>query len=116
MSAVLVSLLAAGAGRSTLLRSGFEAAIVPAEGGCSVISGGRSAAWMAVPGAGAGIPGAGARVPRAEGRVPEAGAKMVLLSAECCHLAGEFLDSLQKCGVVRGWTNASGCRLRCWPR
>jgi hypothetical protein len=58
MSAALVSLLVVGAGWSKLLHSGSEAATVPAEGGCSIISGGGSATRMAVPGAGTGIPGA----------------------------------------------------------
>jgi hypothetical protein len=38
MSVAFVSLLAVGAGRGTLLRSGSEAAMVPAEDGCSIIS------------------------------------------------------------------------------
>jgi hypothetical protein len=93
------SLLAVRAGRSTLLRSGSKAAMVPAEGGCSVISGGGSADWTAVPGAEVGIPGARARV-------PGAGAEAVLLGVECCHLSGEVLDAPQKFGAVWGWTNA----------
>jgi hypothetical protein len=105
MSAALVSLLTAGAGQSTLLRSGSEVTIVPAEAGCSVISGGRSATRTAFPGAGAGISGFGAMVPGAETRVPEASAKIILLSAECCHLVGELLHPLQKCGAVGDSTN-----------
>jgi hypothetical protein len=45
--------------------------------------------------------------------VPGAGAKAVLLSVECCHLAGEVLDPLQKCGVVGRWTNPRSRRLGC---
>jgi hypothetical protein len=70
---------------------GSEAAMVPAEDECSIISGGDSAARTAVPGAVAGIPGAGA--------------KAVLLGADCCQLAGEVLDPLQKYGVVGGGVN-----------
>ena len=70
MSAVLVLLLAVGAE----LRSGD----VPAESGCSVISGGGSASRTALPGAGV-------------------GAKVGQLDAECCHLAGKVLDTLQEC-------------------
>jgi hypothetical protein len=79
MSAASVSLLMVGAGWHTLLRSGPEAAMVPAEGGCGVGSGGGSAVWSAIPGAGAGISGAGTRIPGAEGRIPEAGAEVVQL-------------------------------------
>jgi hypothetical protein len=49
MLAALVSLLAIAAGWSTLLPSGSEAALVPAECGCSVISGGGSDSRTAVP-------------------------------------------------------------------
>jgi hypothetical protein len=66
-------LLAAVAGLITLLRPGSVAAMVPAEGGCSVISGGESATLVEVPGTGEGTPGAGA--------------KLDLISAECSHLA-----------------------------
>jgi hypothetical protein len=38
--AALISLLAVGAERSTVLRPGSVAAMIPAAGGCSVISGG----------------------------------------------------------------------------
>jgi hypothetical protein len=65
--------------------------MVPAKGGCSIISGG-SGALAAVPGAGPGIPGAGAKVGQ--------------LMAECCYLAGEVLDKLQKCVGVGEWRNA----------
>jgi hypothetical protein len=65
MSATLVSLLTVDAGRSTVFRSGFEAAMIPAEGECSVIPGGGCATRTAIPGAGVGIPGAEARVPEA---------------------------------------------------
>jgi hypothetical protein len=76
-------------------------------GGCDVASGGESFAWATVPGAEAGIHGVGARVPGTEVRFHEAGAKTVLLSTECCHLAGEILYPQRKCGdAVRGWTNA----------
>jgi hypothetical protein len=95
-------LLAVLAGRGTLLRSVSEAALVPAEGGYGVATGGGSSVWSAIPGAGVRIPGAGTRVAGAEGRVPEAGAETVLLGAECRHLAREFVDLLQKCGVVGG--------------
>jgi hypothetical protein len=101
-AAASVSLLVVGAGRSTLLRSGSQAAMVPAEGGCGVASGGGSAVRSAIPGTGARISGAGTRVPGAEGKVPEAGAEAVLLGAECRHVAEEVLDLLQKCGVVGG--------------
>jgi hypothetical protein len=102
-----------GAGRSIFLRSGSEAATVPAESGCGVAPGGGPAVRSAIPGARAGIYGAGTRVPGAEGRVPEAGAEAVLLGAEYRHLAGEVLDLLQKCSVVGGWTNATKRRLGC---
>jgi hypothetical protein len=87
--------------------------MVPADGGCGVASGGGSAVWSAIPGAGVRIPGAGTRVPGAEGTVPEAGAETVLLGAECRHLAEEVVDLLQKCGVVGGLTNVSERRLGC---
>jgi hypothetical protein len=80
-SAALVFLLAVGAGLSILLRLGSKVSMVPAEAGCSAISGGGSAARAAVPGA--------------EARIPDAGAKAVLFATECCHLAGEVLDPLQ---------------------
>jgi hypothetical protein len=105
VSAASVVLLVVGAGGRTLLRSCPEAAMVPAEGGCGVASGGGSAVWSAIPGAGVWMPGAGSRVPGAVGRV--------LLSAECRHLAREVVDLLQKCGVVGGWTNANERRLGC---
>jgi hypothetical protein len=62
MSAASVSLLVVGAGWSTILRSCPETAMVPAGGGCGVASGGGSAVWSAIPGAGARISGAGTRV------------------------------------------------------
>jgi hypothetical protein len=95
------------------LRSGPEAAKIPAEGGCGVALGGRSAVRSAIHVAVAGTSGAGTRVPGAAGKVPEAGAEVVLLSAECRHLAVEVLDLLQKCGVIGGWTTASEGRLGC---
>jgi hypothetical protein len=80
-----------------------------------------SVTWAAIPGdgtgvdetgvAGAGVPGAGTRVRRTEERILKGSARAVLLSCECCHLAGEVLDPLQKCGAVREWTNASEDRL-----
>jgi hypothetical protein len=84
--------------------------MVPAGGGC-VISGGGSAGRTAIPEAEAGILGAGSWVSGAEARVPEAGAKAALLGTECSHLAGEVLDPLQKCGVVRGGPTlaSAGC-------
>jgi hypothetical protein len=93
------SLEVRAAGLSTLLCAGSIVAMVPAEGGCSVISGGGSAAWAVVPAAGARIPGAGAR----------AG----LLGAECCHLAGQVLVTPQKCGAVGEWNSAHERRLGC---
>jgi hypothetical protein len=67
---------------------------------------------LAVPDAGAVVSRAGARVAGAEGRVSEAGAEAVLLVAECCHPAGEFLDSLHEC-VIGRLTDASERQLRC---
>jgi hypothetical protein len=69
VSAASVSLLVVGAGWRTLLRFCPEAAMVPAEGGCGVASGGGSAVWSAIPGARVRIPGAGTRIPGAEGRI-----------------------------------------------
>jgi hypothetical protein len=46
-------------------------------------------------------------------RVPEAGAEAVLLVTDCCHMAVEVLNLLQKSGVVGGWTSASDRRLGC---
>jgi hypothetical protein len=105
MSAASISLLVVGAGRSTLMRPGSEAAMVPTEG-CGVSSRGGSAVRSVIPGAGPWISGAGTRV-------PEAGAVAVVLGAECRHLAREVLDLLQNCGVVGRWTNDSECRLGC---
>jgi hypothetical protein len=100
ISSALVSLLTVGAGLSTLLLLASEAAIVPAEGGCRVIPRGRSAARVAVPGA---------------------GAKAGPLCAECWHLVGGVLDTLQTCcvvGEVRQRSRApAGVRpRRCGPR
>jgi hypothetical protein len=86
ISAALVSLLAVGTGWSKLLRSGSAAAIVPAVGGWSIISGGGSVAQTAVPGVRAGIPRFRARFPGAEPRVPEAGVKTVLLRGHMAEL------------------------------
>jgi hypothetical protein len=97
-----VSLLLVGAGWRTLLRSCPEAAIVLAEDGCGVTSGGGSAVWWAIPGTAVRIPGSGSRVPGAGGSVPEGGAETVLLGAECHHLTREVFDLLQKCGVFGG--------------
>jgi hypothetical protein len=83
MSAVLV--FPAGGRRRAehnFAPGGSAEVTVPVEGGCTVISGRGSAARAAVLGAGAGIPGGGARVS------PH--------GTECCHLAGEVLDTLQK--------------------
>jgi hypothetical protein len=99
VSTALVSPLAVGTGLSILLRPGSVAAMVPAEGGCSIISGGGSTARAAVPGAGAWVPGAEAM--------------MSPLGAACCHLAGEVFDTLQKCSAVREWGNARERRLGC---
>jgi hypothetical protein len=54
MSAALVSLLVVVAGRHALLRSVPEAAVIPAEGGFSVVLGGGSAALVANRGPGRG--------------------------------------------------------------
>jgi hypothetical protein len=35
------------------------------------------------------------------------------LGAECCHLAREILDTLQKCSAVGEWGNAHERRLGC---
>jgi hypothetical protein len=66
--------------------------MVPAEGGCSVISGGESTARAAV---------------------PEPGARAGPLGAECCHLAEEVLDKLLKCGAIGEWDNTGECRREC---
>jgi hypothetical protein len=71
-----------GAGRCTLLRSGSETSVVPAEGGCCVVLGGGSAVLTAVSGGRAGISGTGVEVSGAEGRVREAGSEVVLFGAE----------------------------------
>jgi hypothetical protein len=101
MSAVLVSLLVVGARWCTLLRCSSETAVVPAEGGCCVVSGGGSTVLAAVPGcragissAGAGVSGTGVGVSVAEGRVPDGGAEAVPLGAEKRHLSGEVLNLL----------------------
>jgi hypothetical protein len=46
-------------------------------------------------------------------RIPGAGARAGPLGAEYCHLAGEVLDKLQKCGAVGVWDNISERRLGC---
>jgi hypothetical protein len=120
MSAALLS-PADGRGRAEYtFEPGLHSGDGISRGGFGVASGGRSATWAAVPGdragftaAGARIPGAGTGVPGAEERVPESGAKAVVFSGECCHLAGEVLNLLQKCGFVRGWINARERRLGC---
>jgi hypothetical protein len=106
MSAALISLLVVGAGLSALLHPGFVTVMVPAGGGWNVILGGASAAWAAVPGAVVRVSGTGVRVGP--------------LCTECCHLAGEVLDTLQKCGAVGvwdtlecGWVAASPARMAC---
>jgi hypothetical protein len=68
---------------------------------------------VGITGAGARDTWAGTMVPGAELRVPKGGAKAVLFSGECCQLAGKVLDSLQKCGAVRGWTNGRERRVGC---
>jgi hypothetical protein len=60
--------------------------MVPAEGGCSVLSGGGSVAQALFPVLGAEILAVGAKVGQ--------------LGAECCHLAREVLDPLRKCNVT----------------
>jgi glycosyltransferase A (GT-A) superfamily protein (DUF2064 family) len=59
--------------------------MVPTESGCNVNSGVESATQAAVPGA---------------------GAKVGMIGADCCHLAAELLDTLQKCIAVRELRNA----------
>jgi hypothetical protein len=81
---VLVFLLAVVAGRSTLLRSGPRAAVIPASVGYRVVPGWGSFAQAVVPGAGAGVGN------------PGIAAKVGQLGAECCHLAREVLDLLQE--------------------
>lgn len=67
--------------------------------------GGASAAWAVISGDEAVIPGAVATIGGAGASVPGSGrAKAVLLRGECCHLAGEVLDPLQKCGVHSFWS------------
>jgi hypothetical protein len=84
------------------LCSGSVVTMVPAEGGCFVISGRRSASEAAVSEAGAGI-----------SFVVE---KVFQLGAECCHLAREVLDPLHKSVVVGEWPDVRqrwvGCSLR----
>jgi hypothetical protein len=82
MSVALVSLLVVGAGWCTLLCSGSETAVVSAEGGCYVISGGGSAVLVAVPVARVGISSAGAGILGTGVGVPGAGTEAVLFSAE----------------------------------
>ena len=107
VSAVLVSLLAVGAGWSTVLCPSAEAVVVPAETGCGVALGGGSAAGPAVVEGGVETPGTGASVSQQVVGLPEAVAEEVLSGAECSHLAGEFSDLLPKCADVRGFINAS---------
>jgi hypothetical protein len=71
-----------------------EAAVVPAEGGFSVVSGGGSAALAAVPRARTGISGVMVEVSWVGGKVPEAFAGAVFLGAERRHLTGELRDFL----------------------
>jgi hypothetical protein len=84
MSAALVSMLVVGAGWCTLLCSGTELAVVPAEGGGCVASvwgsAGLGPGWGS--GAGAGISGTGVGVSVAEGRVLEAGTEVGPLGTE----------------------------------
>jgi hypothetical protein len=89
-----------GRSRTTLLCPSSVAAMVPAGGGCSIILGWWSVAQAAVPGAAARIPGVGAEVS------PGSGVEVGQLGAECCHLAGEVLDVLQKCTDLGEWCNA----------
>jgi hypothetical protein len=77
MSAASVSLLVVGAGRSAILRSRFEATIIPAHGGRCCLR--RSAVRAAVPGTEAGI-SVGVGVPGVDSRVPEAGAEQLCLA------------------------------------
>jgi hypothetical protein len=55
---------------------------------------------VVVPGAGARIPGVGVEVG------PGSGVEIGQLGAECCNLAGEVLDVLQKCTDLGEWRNA----------
>jgi hypothetical protein len=75
------------------------ATIVPAEGGCSAIPGGGSAAREAVPGAAA--------------RIPRAGARGDQFGAEWCQKAREILDTLQKYSAVGELGKALERRLWC---
>jgi hypothetical protein len=101
------------AGRRAILRSVLEVAVVPAEGGFSVVSGGRSAALVAVPRARTGISGVMVQVSCVGGKVPEAFAGAVFLGAGRRHLTGEFRDFLLNCSCVEGWSDAGQCRLGC---
>jgi hypothetical protein len=101
MSHALDSLLAVGAGLSTFLRLGSETAVVPAEAGCSFISGRGSAALAAVPGAGLGSSVAGAV------------ATVVQLGIECFHLSSEIFDLLPKGGILGKRCNARERWLEC---
>jgi hypothetical protein len=112
MPAASVSLLVVVAGRRALLCSVPEAAVVPAEGGFSVVSGG-SAALVAVLRARTGITGVMVEVSWVGGKVSEALAWAVFLGAERRHLMGELQDFLLNCGCVGGWGDTGECQLGC---
>jgi hypothetical protein len=82
--------------------------VVAAKAGCSFISGGRTAAVAAIPGAGPGSSVAGARR-------SWAGATAVQLGIECFHLSSEIFDLLPKGGILGKRCNACerwlGCSL-----
>jgi hypothetical protein len=99
-SAASVSLLAGGAGRSTILGPSAEAAMVPEGSGCGVATGEGSPGRPAAVEGRTGILGSGISDSRVFVELLEAVVKAVLSGAECCHLAGEVSDLL--CGVVRG--------------
>jgi hypothetical protein len=84
MSAALVSLLVVVAGRCALLRSVPEAAVVPTQGGFSVVSGGGSTALAAVPRARTGISGVIVEVSLVGGKVPEVFAGVVYILHKIC--------------------------------
>jgi uncharacterized protein (DUF1330 family) len=71
--------------------------MVPAEGGCSVLSGGGSVAQALFSVFGA--------------EILVVGAKVGQLGGECCLLAGEALDLLHKCVAVEEWHDARELRL-----
>jgi hypothetical protein len=87
-----VPLLVEGAGLSTIMCSGPEAAVVPAGGCCNVVSG---------------RPCAAGATPVVVVRVPAAG--VFPLNVECPRLAREFLDASQKLVTVRRLAHSREC-------